>query len=216
MTLLDIGAGWGGLAEHAARNYGVEVTGITVSKEQASLAAERCKGLPINFVLQDYRQLTGSYDRLVSVGMFEHVGQKNYATYMDKCQSLLKKDGLFLLHTIGTNRTHELVDPWIKKYIFPNGKLPSIRQLTDAWEPHFVLEDLHSFGPDYDRTLMAWHDNFESRYHEIAGVVKINCGKWCFRSRLRKDATTVRDSYYLPLPQIVCGTVQNCRVFSTP
>ena len=168
MTLLDIGAGWGGLAEHAARNYGVTVTGITVSKEQASLAAERCKGLPIDFVLQDYRQLTGSYDRLVSVGMFEHVGQKNYATYMDKCQSLLKQDGLFLLHTIGTNRTHELVDPWIKKYIFPNGKLPSIRQLTDAWEPHFVLEDLHSFGPDYDRTLMAWHDNFESRYHEIA------------------------------------------------
>ena len=168
MTLLDIGSGWGSLAEHAARHYGVEVTGITVSKEQANLAAERCKGLPIKFVLQDYRELEGSYDRIASVGMFEHVGLKNYGIYMEKCHSLLKDVGLFLLHTIGTNRTHGLVDPWIKKYIFPNGKLPSVKQLTEAWEPHFILEDMHSFGSDYDKTLMAWHDNFESRYHEIS------------------------------------------------
>ena len=168
MTLQDIGSGWGSLAEHAARHYGVEVTGITVSKEQANLAAERCKGLPIKFLLQDYRELVGTYDRIASVGMFEHVGLKNYGIYMEKCNSLLKDDGLFLLHTIGTNRTHDLIDPWIKKYIFPNGKLPSVRQLTEAWEPHFILEDMHSFGSDYDKTLMAWHHNFETRYHEIS------------------------------------------------
>ena len=169
MKLLDIGSGWGGLAEHAARNYGVEVLGVTVSKEQAALATERCCGLPIEFRLQDYRDLTGQFDRIVSVGMFEHVGVKNYRTYMQKCHSLLRDNGLFALHTIGTNRTHDLVDPWIKKYIFPNGKLPSLHQISGAYESWFVLEDLHNFGPDYDRTLMEWHRNFKNGWSELSG-----------------------------------------------
>ncbi len=169
MTLLDIGSGWGGLAEHAARNYGVEVVGVTVSKEQAALAEERCRGLPIEFRLQDYRDLTGTFDRIVSVGMFEHVGLKNYGTYMQKCHSLLRAEGLFVLHTIGTNRTHNLVDPWIKKYIFPNGKLPSLNQITSAYEPYFVLEDLQNFGPDYDKTLMQWSANFRDGWDQLSG-----------------------------------------------
>ncbi len=168
MTLLDIGSGWGGLAEHAARHYGAEVTGVTVSREQASLATERCRGLPIKFKLQDYRDLDGQFDRIVSVGMFEHVGVKNYATYMKKCHSLLRENGLFALHTIGTNRTHDVVDPWIKKYIFPNGKLPSLSQISSAYEPWFVLEDLQNFGPDYDRTLMEWHRNVENGWEKLA------------------------------------------------
>ena len=167
MRLLDIGSGWGGLAEHAARHYGVRVVGVTVSKEQAALAAERCRGLPIEFKLQDYRDLHGQFDRIVSVGMFEHVGFRNYGTYMRKCHSLLKDDGYFVLHTIGTNRTHDLVDPWIRKYIFPNGKLPSLNQISRAYEPWFVLEDLQNFGPDYDRTLMEWYRNFANGWGQI-------------------------------------------------
>lgn len=168
MTLLDIGSGWGGLAEHAARHYGVNVLGVTVSKEQAALATERCRGLPIEFRLQDYRDLHGDFDRIVSVGMFEHVGVKNYATYMQKCHSLLRPGGIFALHTIGTNRTHDVVDPWIKKYIFPNGKLPSLNQISRAYERWFVLEDLQNFGPDYDRTLMAWCQNFSEGWDKIS------------------------------------------------
>jgi len=167
MRLLDIGSGWGGLAGHAARHHGVSVVGVTVSKEQAALATERCRGLPIEFKLQDYRDLHGQFDRIVSVGMFEHVGFRNYDVYMKKCHSLLKENGYFVLHTIGTNRTHDLVDPWIKKYIFPNGKLPSLNQISRAYEAWFVLEDLQNFGPDYDRTLMEWYRNFASGWGKI-------------------------------------------------
>ena len=99
--------------------------------------------------------------------MFEHVGFRNYGTYMRKCHSLLKDDGYFVLHTIGTNRTHDLVDPWIRKYIFPNGKLPSLNQISRAYEPWFVLEDLQNFGPDYDRTLMEWYRNFANGWGQI-------------------------------------------------
>jgi len=131
MKVLDIGCGWGSLARHAVENYGVEVVGITVSKEQKKLAEERCAGLPIEFVLQDYRDLTGEYDRIVSVGMFEHVGLKNYVDYFTKCNELLKPGGLFVLHTIGANRSHKMSDPWIKKYIFPGGKIPSLAQISE-------------------------------------------------------------------------------------
>jgi len=167
MKVLDIGCGWGSFAEYAVKNYGVEVTGITVSKEQKKLAEERCAGLDVKFLLQDYRDLTGSYDRLVSIGMFEHVGLKNYETYLEKCMSLLEPGGIFVLHTIGTNITHNMVDPWIKKYIFPGGKLPSMVQICSALERRFVLEDMQNFGPDYDRTLMEWRKNFLESYPSL-------------------------------------------------
>ncbi|MEH6398180.1 cyclopropane fatty acyl phospholipid synthase [Pantoea sp. Haah2121] len=168
MSLLDIGCGWGGLAEFAARHYGVKVHGVTISAEQQKLAQQRCSGLDVTILLQDYRDLNEQFDRIVSVGMFEHVGPKNYATYFDVVDRNLKPDGIFLLHTIGAIKTDMSVDPWIDKYIFPNGCLPSVRHVADASEPHFILEDWHNFGADYDKTLMAWHERFLQAWPELA------------------------------------------------
>lgn len=167
MSLLDIGCGWGGLAEYAARNYGVNVTGITISVEQKKMAEKRCDGLNTKFILEDYRDLKGRFDRIVSVGMFEHVGPKNYATYFKVTNDCLKEDGIFLLHTIGSNVSDLSVDPWINKYIFPNGCLPSLPQIFEAAEKYYVTEDLHNFGTDYDKTLISWHERFEKAYPEL-------------------------------------------------
>ena len=168
MRVLDIGCGWGGLAYFMAKHYGVSVVGVTISAEQQKLARERCQGLDVDIRLQDYRDLNEQFDRIVSVGMFEHVGPKNYDTYFDVVDRNLKPDGIFLLHTIGSKRTDNNVDPWINKYIFPNGCLPSVRQIAVASEPHFVMEDWHNFGADYDTTLMAWHSRFLASWPEIA------------------------------------------------
>ena len=159
--LLDIGSGWGGLARFAAENYGVEVLGITVSKEQQKLAQERCAGLPVTIELMDYRDLSGQFDKVVSVGMFEHVGPKNHVRFFAIVERLLKDQGLFLLHTIGNYLTSRKPDPWIDKYVFPNGLLPSSADIARTVEGRFLIEDWHNFGPDYDRTLMAWWQNFE-------------------------------------------------------
>jgi cyclopropane-fatty-acyl-phospholipid synthase len=164
LRLLDIGCGWGGLARHAAERHGVSVVGLTVSRDQARLAAEACAGLDVEVRLADYRTLAGSaerFDVIASVGMFEHVGYKNYRRYMQLVASLLRPGGLFLLQTIGGNRSQTSYDPWMSRNIFPNAHLPSARQIAAAAEGTLVLEDWHNFGPDYDRTLMAWHANFE-------------------------------------------------------
>ena len=167
MTLLDIGCGWGGLAAYAAKNYGVSVHGVTISAEQQKMAQERCKDLDVQILLQDYRDLNSQYDRIVSVGMFEHVGPKNYQTYFNVVARNLKPDGLFLLHTIGANETNMNVDPWINKYIFPNGCLPSIKHIATTSEGKFVMEDWHNIGADYDRTLMAWYERFVQNWPKI-------------------------------------------------
>ena len=169
MRLLDIGCGWGGLSAYAAKNYGVSVVGVTISAEQQKLAQARCAGLDVQILLQDYRDLHQQFDRIVSVGMFEHVGPKNYETYFSVAARNLKPDGLFLLHTIGSNQTDLNVDAWIDKYIFPNGCLPSVRHIAEASEGRFVMEDWHNFGADYDRTLMAWLENFKRAWPELAG-----------------------------------------------
>lgn len=168
MRVLDIGCGWGGLAWFMAKNYGVSVVGVTISAEQQKMAQERCLGLDVDIRLQDYRDLNEQFDRIVSVGMFEHVGPKNYKTYFEVADRNLKPDGIFLLHTIGSKRTDNNVDPWINKYIFPNGCLPSVRQIANASEPHFIVEDWHNFGADYDTTLMAWQERFQAAWPEIA------------------------------------------------
>ncbi|ODN44045.1 cyclopropane-fatty-acyl-phospholipid synthase [Piscirickettsia litoralis] len=167
MKLLDIGCGWGGMAKYAAENYGVKVVGVTISKEQQHYAQDYCKGLPVEIRLQDYRDLNETFDRIVSIGMFEHVGPKNYQTYMEVAHKSLKEGGLFLLHTIGNNISTVKIDDWVEKYIFPNAVIPSINQIGKAAEELFVMEDWHNFGPDYDKTLCAWHDNFTRTYHEI-------------------------------------------------
>ena len=168
MRVLDIGCGWGGFALYAAEKYGVEVMGVTISEEQASLARERCEGWPITIALKDYREVHERFDRVVSIGMFEHVGYKNYETYMDVVRRCLVDDGLSMLHTIGRHKTETITEPWIEKYIFPKGNIPSVRQIGDALEGRFVVEDWHNFGADYDRTLMAWARNFEEHWDEIA------------------------------------------------
>ncbi|MEJ5261308.1 MAG: cyclopropane fatty acyl phospholipid synthase [Ignavibacterium sp.] len=167
MKVLDIGCGWGAFGKYAAEKYGVEVVGITVSKEQVALGKELCKGLPVELRLQDYRDINEKFDRIVSVGMIEHVGYKNYRTYFKVAERNLKDDGLFLLHTIGEVRSTKSTDAWTHKYIFPNGMLPSIAQLAKAVENLFVIEDLHNFGADYDKTLMAWFNNFNSNWDKI-------------------------------------------------
>ncbi len=166
-TVLDIGCGWGSFARYAAGNYGVKVTGLTVSRRQAELAREKCTGLPVEIRLQDYRDIKESFDRVVSIGMFEHVGKKNYRTFMEVAHRCMKEDGLQLLHCIGSNISVNMTDPWIHKYIFPNGMIPSAKQITKATEGLFIVEDWHNFGPYYDNTLMAWYDNFTSNWDQI-------------------------------------------------
>lgn len=163
-TLLDIGCGWGSMAHYAAERYGVNVIGITNSEDQVRLARKRCAGLPVRIELMDYRDLAGHYDHVVSIGMFEHVGLQNYRDYFGIVAQLLKDSGLFLLQSIGTAHSSQIPDPWIHKYIFPNSKLPSAKQLTANFEPHFTLEDWQCTGQDYDRTLMAWWENFSNSW----------------------------------------------------
>jgi cyclopropane-fatty-acyl-phospholipid synthase len=170
MRVLDIGCGWGGLAAYAARHYGAQVLGITVSQEQVELARRMCAGLPVTIELMDYRSVGGTFDRIVSVGMFEHVGAARYRCYMRQIRRCLKPAGLFLLHTIGGNCSVRSCDPWITKYIFANSMLPSANQIASAAENLLVLEDWHSFGPDYDRTLMAWHQNFVRNWNRIRSI----------------------------------------------
>ena len=169
--LLDIGCGWGGLAAYAAERHGVEVVGITVSRNQASLAEERCKGLPVDIRLMDYRDLPksvdGRFERIVSVGMFEHVGVRNYPAYFDVAKQMLTDDGLFLLHTIGNSRTVAVSDAWTDTYVFPNGKIPSAQEIARPLESRFVIEDWHNFGPDYDPTLLAWWQRFDAAWPEL-------------------------------------------------
>lgn len=166
MRLLDIGCGWGGMAKYAAEKYGIEVVGVTISQQQYEYAKKTCEGLPVDIRFQDYRDVNEKFDRIVSLGMFEHVGHKNYSTYMKKVSSCLKDDGIFLLHTIGDNIT-EIPNKWIRKYIFPNGMLPSIKLIGKSIENVFILEDLHNFGADYDKTLMAWQQRFTAHWDEL-------------------------------------------------
>ncbi|WP_213880152.1 cyclopropane fatty acyl phospholipid synthase [Pseudomonas sp. dw_358] len=168
MRVLDIGCGWGSFMSYAAEHYGVECVGVTISREQRDWAAQRYAGLPLEFRLQDYRDVDEPFDHIVSVGMFEHVGRKNHRTYMETVHRCLKDEGLFLLHTIGKNQRNSTTDRWIDKYIFPNGDLPSIGQIGDAIDGLFVAEDMHNFGADYDKTLMAWFDNFEAAWPRYA------------------------------------------------
>lgn len=165
--VLDIGCGWGSFLKFAAEKYGIQGVGVTVSKEQVTLARELCTDLPIEIRLQDYREVKEQFDHVVSLGMFEHVGAKNYRSYMEVASQCLKDDGLFLLHTIGGNKSVAHTDPWIEKYIFPNSMLPSVAQIGTSVEGLFVLEDWHSFGAYYDNTLMAWFQNFDHAWPEL-------------------------------------------------
>ena len=167
ILVLDIGCGWGGTAKFLAERYCVRVVGITISQQQLALAQQKCQGFPVDIRLQDYLDLDEKFDRIYSVGMFEHVGYKNYRSFFDVIRRCLDRLGIFLLHTIGNSHTVFTTDPWIRKYIFPNSMIPSAKQITEAAEGRLVLEDWHNFGIDYDRTFREWYRNFARNWSEL-------------------------------------------------
>lgn len=167
--ILDIGCGWGSFAKFAAERYGAHVVGITISQKQLDLGRQMCKGLPVELRFQDYRDIDEKFDYIVSIGMAEAVGHRNLRTYMQVAARCLHDDGLFLLHTIGNPYSRTAPDPFIDKYIFPNCLIPSLKQLSQAMEHLFVVEDLHNFGSSYDPTLIAWFRNFNQHWDELKG-----------------------------------------------
>jgi len=168
MRVLDTGCGFGGFAKYAAEHYGVEVYGVTLSKEQAEFGNEFCKGLPVKIEVKDYRDISETnFDRIASIGIMEHVGTKNYRSYARQMSDCLKDDGIMLLHTIGSEVTGKITDRWIEKYIFHNSILPSAVELTHAIEGVFVLEDWHNFGASYAKTLHAWNRNSEAAWDRL-------------------------------------------------
>jgi cyclopropane-fatty-acyl-phospholipid synthase len=167
MRILDVGCGWGGFLRYVATHYGVTGVGISPADNQIAIARERNGRLPLEYIQQDYRDLTGSFDRIVSIGMMEHVGPKNYETFFDKCISLLKPDGMMLHHTIASNLSKEVTDQFFDRYIFPGGVLPSLAQISRAVEKKVIIEDVHNFGPDYDKTLLSWHKNINKCWKEL-------------------------------------------------
>ncbi len=171
--VLELGCGFGGFSHYAAKNYNCELVAVNISEEQVNYAKKLCAGLPVKVYMTDYRDV-GHYnpegiqfDKVVSIGMCEHVGYKNYRSFISLARQQIKEDGLFLLHTIGKNTSFPFGDPWMRKYIFPSGMLPSIKLLGAAFEKQFVVEDLHNFGADYDKTLVAWWDNFDRHWPEL-------------------------------------------------
>jgi len=167
MTVLDLGCGWGGFAQYAAEKYGAQVVAVNKSSEQLELARERSRGLPVEFRQQDYREAQGLYDRVVSIGIMEHVGPKNYRTYMEVAHRCLKPEGLAFIHTIGSNRSYIYGDYWLDRYIFPNGVTPSVSQLAEAMEGIFIIEDIQNIGPHYDPTLLEWNRRFQQAWLEL-------------------------------------------------
>ena len=167
MRVLDIGCGWGGFAKYASEEYGVDVVAITLSENQAAYAKEVCKGLPVEVRVQDYRDLNEKFDRIVEIGMFEHVGAKNHREFMEVVHRCLNDNGMVMLHTIGGNLSNVTGDRWIDKYIFQGGLLPSVAQIGKSIEGLFVMEDWHNFSVDYDKTLMVWFKNFDNNWDKI-------------------------------------------------
>ncbi|HMU54460.1 MAG TPA: cyclopropane fatty acyl phospholipid synthase [Nitrospira sp.] len=165
--VLELGCGWGGFARYAATHYGCSVTAYNISEQQVSYARKWCEDLPVEVIQGDYREASGEFDKVAAIGLCEHVGYKNYRTLMETVDRTLKRRGLFLLHTIGNNASVSTADPWFDKYIFPGGMLPSVAQLSAAMDGLLVLEDWHNFGPDYDRTLVAWQENVDRHWEEL-------------------------------------------------
>ncbi|HVR01295.1 MAG TPA: cyclopropane fatty acyl phospholipid synthase [Polyangia bacterium] len=167
MRILDLGCGWGGFAAFAAERTGAKVVGYTVSKEQAAWAAEHYPSLPVEIRLDDYRNATGTYDAVVSIGLMEHVGPKNHRGYMELAARLLAPGGVVFIHTIGGNRPRARIDPFFEKYIFPNAAIPTLGQLATSMEDILVTEDVQNLGEHYDRTLMAWWENFDAAWPSL-------------------------------------------------
>ncbi len=168
MHVLDLGCGWAGFAAFAAEHYGVSVVGYTVAAEQVKWAQEKYAHLPIEIRHDDYRKATGTYDAVVSIGLMEHVGPKNYRGYMELVDRCLTPEGVGFVHTICGNRFSTHIEPWFDKYIFPNAVLPHPGALIGAMAGKFVVEDMHNIGEHYVPTLMAWWQNFHAGWPRLA------------------------------------------------
>jgi len=169
--VLELGSGFGGFALFAAKNYNCNVLSYNISKEQVIYAREKSKNLPIEINEEDYRNAMSpenkeKFDKVVSIGMMEHVGPKNYKKFMELMNYCVKEKGLVLIHTISGIRAHDPShdDPWTKKYIFPGGHLPAVSEITKAAEGYFKIEDIQNFGHYYDLTLMSWYKNFDKNW----------------------------------------------------
>ena len=176
MRVLDIGCGWGGLALTLAQDYGARVTGITLSQEQLAIARERAKaaGLAdrVSFELIDYRAMTGQFDRIVSVGMFEHVGAPNFGTFFNVLRGRLAQDGVALIHTIGRTAPPNATNPWIAKYIFPGGYVPALSELAEAIQGAGLrIGDIECLRLHYAMTLRCWFDRFSAKA-DLAAALK--------------------------------------------
>ena len=170
--VLDIGCGWGGMALYLNRVADVDVLGITLSEEQLKIARERAVSAGVadrvKFELIDYRNVAGTFDRIVSVGMFEHVGPPHYRTFFEKCRSLLTPEGVMLLHTIGRADGPGATDPWLAKYIFPGGYVPALSQMMPAIEKSYLwLTDLEALRLHYAYTLEHWYDRVAAERQQI-------------------------------------------------
>jgi cyclopropane-fatty-acyl-phospholipid synthase len=213
MRILDLGCGWAGFASYVAERHGAQVVGMTVSKEQVAWAKAKYPDLPIDIRLDDYRNATGTYDAVVSIGLLEHVGPKNYRGYMELVDRCLVPDGVAFIHTITGNHARRHIDPWYNKYIFPNAVLPTVGQITGAMEQLFVVEDIHNIGPHYDRTLMEWNNNFEAAWPKLRATHDEKFYRM-WRFYLHTSAASFR-ARYLGLHQTVMtriGTTQpDCR-----
>jgi cyclopropane-fatty-acyl-phospholipid synthase len=197
MRVLDVGCGFGSFCRFAASRYGISVVGITISREQLESARERCKGLPVELRLQDYRDLNEPpFDAIVSIGMFEHVGYRNYRRFFRQMRRHMRPEGLFVLHSSGGLASEVSYDPWMDRHIFPRAHLPSARQITTAVEGLLLIEDWHNFGVHYDPTLMAWYENFtrawdrlethyDERFRRIWRCYLLTCAG-SFRQRLHQ------------------------------
>lgn len=197
--VLDIGCGWGSLAMYIAENANAHVTGITLSDAQVRTAQQRCKERnlenQVSIRLEDYREHEGEYDAIVSVGMFEHVGRRNFQTYFEKVQELLKPNGVALIHTIGNYSAPEPTNPWIAKYIFPGGYIPSLSEVAQAIErSHLVNLDTEVWRRHYARTLKIWNERFQRVREEfVKSKSERFCRMWEFYLEACQTAFTVGD-----------------------
>ncbi len=214
MRVLDIGCGWGGFAAYAAERYGCAVVGVTLSKDQHALGREMWKHLDVDLRLADYRDVSGTFDRVTSIGMLEHVGPKNHRLAMEVVHRSLARDGIALIHTIAARRSRRHGTPFVEKYIFPNAVSPSLAQLGRATEGLFVLEDLQNIGPDYERTLLAWWENFDRAYPDLKHTYDERFYRmWKFYLLAAAGASRARDAQVFQLVLTKSGRRQpDCRM----
>jgi cyclopropane-fatty-acyl-phospholipid synthase len=214
MRVLDIGCGWGGFAAYAAERYGCTVVGLTLSRDQYALGRKMWKDLDVDLRLADYREVRGTFDRIASIGMMEHVGPRNYRRFMEVVHRSLPDDGIALIHTICGRLSRRHGTPFVEKYIFPDAVSPSLAQLGVATEGIFVLEDLQNIGPDYERTLLAWWRNFEGAYPELSDRYDERFRRlWTFYLLAAAGASRARDAQVFQLVLTKTGRRQPaCRV----